>query len=134
MDIAESLRGPHIERMRAALLLMLLLANLAAADMAVAGIDDPEWNPPYRFDHAYTGKLTVVYLPQKQVVAACAKLFAKYKVSATSSLVQRGCSAITSDTSCTVIVVDKTYMHATPKAVLRHERGHCNGWPSSHPD
>lgn len=107
---------------------------LAAANVAAAGVNDPEWNPPARFDHAYAGKLTMRYMPQKQVIKACANLFAKYKVSATSSLVQRGCSAITSPTSCTVILIDKTFKLATPKAVLRHELGHCNGWPASHPN
>lgn len=100
----------------------------------MAGKNDAEWNPPARFDHAYPGKLTVIRLPQKQVVAACAKLFAQYKVAATSSLVQRGCSAVTSATSCTVVLIDKPFALATPKAVLRHELGHCNGWPASHPD
>ncbi|PAP93983.1 hypothetical protein CIT31_16585 [Mesorhizobium wenxiniae] len=104
------------------------------ANTAIAGKNDAEWNPPVRFDHSYAGKLTVIYLPQKQVVTACAKLFSKYGVSATSSLVQRGCAAITGRTSCTVIVIDKTYALATPKAVLRHETGHCNGWAADHPN
>jgi hypothetical protein len=131
MDIAGSLRTSHIERMRAALFLAI---SLAMANIAMAGKNDPEWNPPTRFDHAYSGQLTVRYLPQKQVVTACAKLFAEYKVAAKSFPNQHGCSAITSPTSCIVIVVDKTYALATPKAVLRHEIGHCNGWPASHPD
>jgi hypothetical protein len=120
--------------MRRALFLAVLLANLATADIALAGKNDAEWNPPTRFDHAYSGKLTVVYLPQKQVVSACANLFAKYNVPAKSFPNQHGCSAITGKTSCTVIVVDKTYALATPKAVLRHETGHCNGWGADHPD
>lgn len=128
--IAERVAPPHILRMRVATLLVCLLMT----SPSWAGKTDPEWNPPARFDHPYAGKLTVRYLPQKQVVSACSKLFSEYKVSATASLVQRGCSAITSDTSCTVIVVDKTYMGATPKAVLRHESGHCNGWPANHPN
>lgn len=104
------------------------------ANNAMAGKNDAEWNPPARFDHAYSGKLTVVSLPQKQVVTACAKLFAKYQVEAKSFPNQRGCAAVTSPTSCTVILIDKTYMGATPKAVLRHETGHCNLWPANHPD
>ncbi|TIO15638.1 MAG: hypothetical protein E5X86_19920 [Mesorhizobium sp.] len=120
--------------MRGAFFLIVLLTNLAAANTAIAGKNDAEWNPPARFDHSYAGELTVIYLPQKQVVTACAELFAKYTVSATSSLVQRGCSAITSKTSCTVIVISKPYALATPRAVLRHEIGHCNGWPADHPD
>lgn len=134
MDIAGRPRASHIERMRGGLFLAVFSIALAAANTAVAGKNDAEWNPPARFDHAYSGKLTIRYLPQKQVVSACAKLFAKYRVAATSYPNQHGCSAITSDTSCTVIVIDKMFAFATPKAVLRHEIGHCNGWPSNHPD
>ncbi|RWL14895.1 MAG: hypothetical protein EOR57_31610 [Mesorhizobium sp.] len=112
----------------------LALAALLISTPALAGKHDASWNPPARFDNAYTGKLTVIKLPQKQVVTACAKLFASYKVAAKSSFTQRGCAAITGKTSCTVIVIDKPYALATPKAVLRHELGHCNGWPANHPD
>ena len=104
------------------------------ANTAVAGKRDAEWNPPKRFDHAYSGKLTVRYLPQKQVIKACTKLFAKYRIEAKTTMRQHGCAAITSDTSCTVIAISKPYALATPKSVLRHERGHCNGWLASHPD
>ena len=104
------------------------------ANTAVAGKRDAEWNPPKRFDHAYSGKLTVRYLPQMQVIKACTKLFAKYKIEAKTTLRQHGCAAITSDTSCTVIAINKSYMGATPKAVVRHETGHCNLWPANHPD
>ncbi|TIM14458.1 MAG: hypothetical protein E5Y67_12325 [Mesorhizobium sp.] len=119
--------------MRTVFLLVVLFANLAMANSAVAGKNDAEWNPPARFDYAYTGKLTVRYLPQKQVVTACANLFAKYKIAAKSGFAQRGCAAITGKTSCTVIVIEKIYALATPKAVLRHETGHCNGWAADHP-
>lgn len=112
----------------------LLVVLFLSPSLAMAGKNDAEWNPPARFDHAYTGKLTIRYLPQKQVVTACEKLFAKYKIAAKSSLAQRGCAAITSKTSCTVIVIEKIYALATPKAVLRHEIGHCNGWSANHPD
>lgn len=114
--------------------LLTAAVALLIASPAVAGKNDAEWNPPARFDHAYAGKLTVRYLPQKQVVTACEKLFSAYKVAAKSSFNQRGCSAITSKTSCIVIVVDKTYALATPNAVLRHEIGHCNGWSANHTD
>lgn len=120
--------------MRTTFLLVVLFTNLAMANTAIAGKNDAEWNPPARFDYAYTGKLTVRYLPQKQVVMACEKLFAEYKVEAKSFPNQRGCAAITGETSCTVIVIEKIYALATPKAVLRHETGHCNGWAASHPD
>lgn len=113
---------------------LLVLVALLVAFPAFAGKNDPEWNPPARYDHAYTGKLTVRYLPQRLVVGACESLFKKYKVKAKTSMTQRGCAATTSKASCTVIVVDKPFKGATPKAVLRHELGHCNGWKAHHPD
>ncbi|RWN59629.1 hypothetical protein [Mesorhizobium sp.] len=115
-------------------MLRLAIVALLISTPVFAGKRDAEWNPPVRFDHQYSGKLTVRYLPQKQVVAACEKLFAAYKIAAKPSFTQRGCSAVTGKTSCTVIVIDKTFGLATPKAVLRHEIGHCNGWSASHPD
>lgn len=103
-------------------------------DMAIAGKKGSTWNPPARFDHAYGGKLTVQRLPQPEVVKACGALFAKYKIKAAAYPNQHGCSAITSKTSCLIITVDKTFMRATPGSVIRHETGHCNGWPANHPD
>ncbi|MCF6099834.1 hypothetical protein [Mesorhizobium muleiense] len=112
----------------------LLVVLFLSPSLAMAGKNDAEWNPPARYDHSFSGKLTMRYLTQKQVVTACAKLFAAHKVGAKSTFTQRGCAAITGKTSCTVIVIDKTFGLAIPKAVLRHEIGHCNGWSASHPD
>ena len=91
---------------------------------ALAGREDPEWNPPPEFDFPYPGKMILRRLPQPEVVKECAKM-SNGKLTA---LDRRGCSKILSPTSCLVITVDKTYKGATPKAVLRHEQGHCNGW------
>lgn len=71
-------------------------------------------------------------MSQKQVVAACKKLFARYKIKAVSAYTQRGCAAVTSPGRCTIIYVDKPFRSATPKAIRRHELGHCNGWPANH--
>jgi hypothetical protein len=94
----------------------------------VAGIKDPTWNPPARFDHAYSGKLTVHRLPQKQVAKVCTKVVGAF------ALNRHGCSTGDRAGRCTVWIVDRTYMRATPLSVLRHEIGHCNGWPADHPN
>jgi hypothetical protein len=112
--------------MRYALLLMLLFAKLASADIAVAGKNDAEWNPPDRFDHPFSGKITLYRLPQKEVVRVCQNMPG-------ASLKQHGCSLLEGN-KCTVVIVNKTFMGATPESVLRHEIGHCKGWPASHPD
>lgn len=106
---------------------IIALAAILLSGPAFAGKDDPTWNPPAKYDHPYKGKLRVYYLPPKQVVTVCKKLIKS------ATLEQRGC-AVHDDKSCTVIVVDKPYKGATPKAVLRHELGHCQGWPSHHPE
>lgn len=93
----------------------------------MAGKRDAEWNPPARFDRPYSGKLRVYKLTQKQVAIACKKLIGW----ATPKM--HGCSQH-SDTECVVITIDKMFALATPKAVLRHEIGHCNGWSASHAD
>lgn len=111
--------------MRGALLLGIYLA---LANTAMAGKTDPEWNPPTRFDHAYLGKLIIHRLPQKQIIEVCAKLVGK------RSMIQHGCSAFPKDNRCEIWIVDNIYMGATPAAVLRHEVGHCNGWPPDHSD
>ena len=104
----------------------VLLSALLICSQAYAGKNDAEWNPPKRFDHPFKGKLTLYRLPQKEVVRVCQNMPG-------ASLQQHGCSELKGN-HCTVVIVDKTYMGATPKSVLRHELGHCNGWPASHPN
>ncbi|WP_137933145.1 hypothetical protein [Mesorhizobium comanense] len=119
-----------LNNMRALLAALVLLA----CSSAFAGVNDPTWNPPRRFDHAFAGKLTIKRLPQREVERACRALFAKHKIRAESLTNWRGCSLPVSKHSCIVIVVNKTFMRATPAAVIRHEVGHCNGWPANHPN
>jgi hypothetical protein len=97
-----------------------------------AGMNDAEWNPPARFDHAYSGKLTVKRLQPSAVEGACSQLMGeKY----TPGRKRRGCARWwTNPDRCTVILIDRPAYGTTPKAVFRHEIGHCNRWPQDHPD
>ncbi|GAA4108891.1 hypothetical protein GCM10023067_04790 [Aminobacter aganoensis] len=70
-------------------------------------------------------------MPQRMVVEECHRLS---KGQRERAMDQRGCAKRLSPKVCVVVIVDKTYKRATPSAVLRHERGHCNGWPGTHPD
>ena len=79
------------------------------------------WNPPPEFDHPYSGTLSIERLPQRQVVLECIKLTGLY------SATMLGCAWV-KDGHCEVITIDRTTRGATPRAVLRHEIGHCNGW------
>lgn len=113
--------------------LFLASAMLFSPLQALAGFNDPEWNPPARFDHPFSGKVAVIRLPQRQLQDVCRQLFSQYGYGDTTSGEQRGCS-IPGKEVCIVVTIDKTYKKATPAAVLRHEEGHCNGWPSDHSD
>lgn len=110
---------------------LILAATLLCAAPAFAGREDPEWNPPARFDFPYPGKMIIRYLPQPKVVEECHRLGNGKRE---RMMDQRGCAKRLSPNVCVVVIVDKTYKRATPSAVLRHEQGHCNLWPSDHPD
>ncbi|MRX31924.1 hypothetical protein [Aminobacter sp. MDW-2] len=117
-------------------LLIFCLLLLGLADIAMAGKNDAEWNPPARYDHPYTGNLKVRYLPPKDVYRLCAKMLKDANGSEKGTYPgMRGCSVLKKGGKrCNVVVVDRTWKKATPEAVLRHEIGHCNGWPFEHPD
>jgi hypothetical protein len=100
---------------------------------AHAGPDDPEWNPPARYDHAYSGKLVLRKIPQEQLRAACDNLFIRNHLTIRATTGMRGCS-FRKGGRCEVLTIDRTYRRATPQAALRHELGHCNGWPANHPN
>ncbi len=108
---------------------MILLSSTAAH----SGPDDPEWNPPARYDHAYSGKLVLRKLPQQQLRAACDELFIRNHLKIRATAGMRGCS-VHGDGRCEVLTIDKIYRRATPQAAFRHEIGHCNGWLANHQD
>jgi hypothetical protein len=92
-----------------------------------------EWNPPARYDHEFDGKTEVQLLHPFKVPAACRKMFKDGGHKLNVSRTQKGC-AIRYGKVCKIIAIDRPYYGTTPAAVVRHERGHCNGWHSSHPD
>ena len=85
------------------------------------------WNPPGKYDKPYTGELTVYMMPQWFVPGSCRRLFRKHGLTLPVTRTQKGCAFWTVDT-CVVIAISHTYRDITPRAVLRHEIGHCNGW------
>ena len=101
------------------------------ATSALANPDRAEWNPPARFDHPFSGKLVVRRLPQPEVIAACRDLV-RGLASVAVTYRQRGCARLR-DGRCTIIMIDRPFRGTRPEAVLRHEVGHCNGWPADHP-
>lgn len=85
------------------------------------------WSPPEPYDGQYTGQLTVVRVPQAKVVEMCRELIEGVTEK------QKGC-AVWRGNSCHVVIIDRIYRGSRPIDVLRHELGHCNGWPADHPE
>ncbi len=126
---------------RNALAAMLLAPAEGRNDMAVYLAKGPTaladgstiWNPPARYDHKFDGKQTILRMPQTEVMEACRRLFEDAGLEIEVSPTQKGC-AVFKGSDGTIIVIDRPYKGVTPEAVIRHERGHLNGWPSDHPD
>ena len=86
--------------------------------------------PPAEFDRPYKGKLTIIREPDLEKLRKQCSPTASPLVGASI-----GC-AHHDDTSCTVYLASDDAIRArgfTSAIVLRHEIGHCNGWPGGHP-
>jgi hypothetical protein len=90
-----------------------------------------EWNPPARYDVPFPGAMHVYRMHPREVPAACGNLFARYGLNIQTGPMQRGCAAYEGN-KCEIVTIDRPAYGTTPEAVLRHERGHCNGWGADH--
>jgi hypothetical protein len=106
----------------AMLVLLALLAWLSDARSETAMV------PPAKYDHAFAGKVSVTGGTESQTRASC-RMFAPY-----------GCSTLLTPTHCAVYAVaagrsagGQVITAAFHAAIVRHEVGHCNGWPAHHP-
>jgi hypothetical protein len=108
---------------------LLALAGCAGGDFAikppVITRQEPVL-PPKEFDYPYRGKLTVTRSPsQAEIRANC---------SPTSFPYHLGCARLTAF-GCDILMADDAFIRKsgwTPEIVMRHEIGHCNGWPGDH--
>lgn len=92
-----------------------------------------EWNPPAEYDKPFGGTMYVYRHAPEHVPGECRKLFELAGLDIFVWPTQTGCAAFRGET-CIVIIRDRTVQDITPEAILRHERGHCNGWPADHPN
>lgn len=90
-----------------------------------------EWNPPAQYDKPFPGRMVVRQMPPRQVPGACQQMFDARGMNLTAGFGQRGCAVQVGD-QCQVITIDRPAYGTTPDAVVRHERGHCNGWGADH--
>jgi hypothetical protein len=75
--------------------------------------------PPARFDHPFAGTIEMKWTTSEQIQVYCP---------GTDGV---ACILSSSPEHC-VIAFNVDYM-IEYDLIMRHERGHCNGWPSTHP-
>jgi hypothetical protein len=84
--------------------------------------------PPPEYDFPFKGKLTIERSSyQHEVRLNCPYSPFPYLLS---------CAKPTGDGGCYILMMDDAFlkkMGYPPEIVLRHEMGHCNGWPGHHP-
>jgi hypothetical protein len=81
--------------------------------------------PPVEYDKPYPGKLTITRGSQFVMQQGCPK---------TTLPITLGC-ARHNETECWIIIATDPILRAaglTYEIVLRHEVGHCGGWPNDH--
>lgn len=106
---------------------MSLACNLITALFTtVCGDHSEAWNPPERFDRPFTGAYTERLLPLAELQTWCQN----DKVSL------QGCAytwtAMDGTPGCDV-AIRRGPGAISVEVVRRHEIGHCNGWPGTHP-
>jgi hypothetical protein len=92
----------------------------------------PAWGqnviPPEEYDHAFNGEVKIWREASQEVI--------KSKCPASIFPYHLGCGGKRANGECHILMADDaTIKHYgwTPEIVLRHEVGHCNGWPVNHP-
>jgi hypothetical protein len=83
--------------------------------------------PPPEYDHPYSGKLEIHFLPEKEFVTACPSPPGLFRTACTQRYADRCIIRLRPD-----VDIDK-YPFLADVIVVRHEIGHCNGWPPNHP-
>jgi hypothetical protein len=84
--------------------------------------------PPAEFDHPYKGPVAIQHArSQDEVRESCRGM--KFNLG-----IALGCSMVVAGT-CLIVKVPDAEIRAhghDPEVFMRHETGHCNGWPASH--
>jgi hypothetical protein len=75
--------------------------------------------PPARFDYPYKGELIVRWVNDQRIREDC------------TDISEVACVTFHSPERCNV-TFNVRYM-IDYDIIMRHEQGHCNGWPNNHP-
>lgn len=108
-----------------------IIAVLAASPaLAVGPID----LPPPQYDHPFAGNLTVEVIDWRDVPARCGL---RWVNACAMRYLSIGLNGHLDWNSCTIIYprLNQYGINADDFVkLIRHETGHCNGWPNDHPD
>jgi hypothetical protein len=104
---------------------MMLRSVTIALIVAAAGpaIAQDRGLPPALYDRPYKGRVSVEVVTDRVALRAACK-----GVSMTADACVL--APFGADGHCRIVV---TKRHAGNELLMRHEYGHCNGWPSDHP-
>jgi hypothetical protein len=115
-------------------LLGALAATLLCVPAALAGTQEP----PARYDHAHPS-LRILERDYYDVDPICRVMFPRTRFPlATDTHRILGCAGIGDGNRPCWIIVPRSgegFVSEERRAeIVRHERAHCNGWPSDHPE
>lgn len=79
--------------------------------------------PPAIYDHAFPGQVNVHHLPPREIQVYCGNELAG------------ACTPTQSATGTCIVYVamGSAFIPDLVQLMIRHETGHCNGWPADHP-
>ncbi len=116
---------------------MRIVILAAATLLSTAAAAEPV-KPPERFDHEHPS-LRIVEQNYFDVDGACRAMFPSVAFpAATDTHRVTGCAKVSDGANPCWIVVPRrgegVISEAYRAKIIRHERAHCNGWPSDHPE
>jgi hypothetical protein len=103
------------------------LAVLSASAAHAQSLPNPCPLPPVEYDHPFRGTLILSEGHDQATMHELCR--APFVISIPACIIER-----TNDT-CTIALADDKHFAATPdtrELIVRHEIGHCNGWPPDH--
>jgi len=111
-----------------AIIALFLTPDVAPAQTSQYAPSNPKYilasEPPPEYDHPYTGMLDIMVYDDEHELARDCKAPTRF-----------GCVIYASPKQCFVKLLRDSLIKAyglDPDLVWRHERAHCNSWPSSH--
>jgi len=112
--------------------MMLLASQAHGQSLAYApNRGNVKFLPPAEYDHKYEGRLQVIRGSASLIAHLCPAPSPGYRMTCCAIRMAEG-------RECLVVLADDDLLLRVgvydSKIVLRHEIGHCNGWPSHHPD